>query len=128
MKTFRQQIAEVDRKIDAVRDEMLKLEEVEPMDASSWQAAWDRHPDMHKAELDLFHHRGKLQLLRDESEAQELARLSASSKRFESKAAIKHNHVFTYLYDCKQSAKLLGFKDLASHYERGLNEFRLATA
>ena len=31
------------------------------MSASSWQAAWDRHPDLHAKERELFRQRGELQ-------------------------------------------------------------------
>ena len=58
-------IASIDRQIDQVRLALQTLEPVRIYSAGSWQAAWDRHPELRAREDELFTQRGALQQQRD---------------------------------------------------------------
>lgn len=60
------EISRIDREIDLVRKELRGREKVRPMSAASWQAAWDKHPDLRLREVELFGRRGVAQKERDE--------------------------------------------------------------
>ena len=48
------QIREIDRKVDAIHRKMRTLETIDLYSAASWQAAWDKHPDLHSQEAELY--------------------------------------------------------------------------
>lgn len=58
-------ISQIDKQIDAVRAELRRRETVKPLSAASWQAAWDRHPELREQETNLFRQRGVAQQERD---------------------------------------------------------------
>lgn len=58
-------IVRIDRDIDAIRRQMKKLEDIDPMSAESWQAAWDRRPSLRARRDELFRRRGHMQVVRD---------------------------------------------------------------
>jgi hypothetical protein len=55
------QIKVIDRKVDAIHRKMRRLETIDLYSAASWQAAWDKHPDLHSQEAELYRQRGNLQ-------------------------------------------------------------------
>ena len=55
------QIREIDRKVDAIHRKMRTLETIDLYSAASWQAAWDKHPDLHSQEAELYRQRGGIQ-------------------------------------------------------------------
>jgi hypothetical protein len=55
------QIREIDRKVDAIHRKMRRLETIDPYSAASWQAAWDKHLDLHSQEVELYRQRGGIQ-------------------------------------------------------------------
>lgn len=64
-------IKQIDQRIDEVRAELLSRETVDQLDAESWQAAWDRHPELRAQETELFRQRGFAQ--QEQAEADERA-------------------------------------------------------
>jgi len=58
--TSAMQIRAIDRKIDRIHAKLRKLETIDPMSAESWQAAWDKHPDLHAKEKALYRQRGEV--------------------------------------------------------------------
>lgn len=118
------EIRTVDRELNAIYAQMWRLEKIKPFSPESWQAAWDKHPDLHQAEHALFVKRGRLQLIRDEARSKVAAKERIASKRAEVKSATKRSGVFQYLYDCKESARRLGFPELVSYYSGGLETYR----
>ncbi len=62
------QINRIDAEITAVQNRLCQLETVDEMDAGSWQAAWDRHPNLYARHSDLYRQRGVAQLERDNLE------------------------------------------------------------
>lgn len=58
-------ISQIDRQIDAIRKEIIRRVGVRPLNASDWQAAWDRNPQLRKQETELFRARGVAQKERD---------------------------------------------------------------
>lgn len=71
-----QQIAKIDRQIDAIRAELFARGErtTRLTDALFWQAAWDRHPDLRDRDKELLRERGQAQLERDLHEERQLSR------------------------------------------------------
>lgn len=69
MASPRQQIAAIDKQIDANRAALQRLETFDQYDAGSWQAAWDRQPDLRDRETTLFQQRALLQIARDTADA-----------------------------------------------------------
>lgn len=61
----------IDKRIDAVRAELLRNETVDELSAASWQAAWDKQRALHAIELSLFLRRGEAQDARDGAAAKE---------------------------------------------------------
>lgn len=55
-------IAQIDKQLDAVTGNLKKLEFIDEMSAASWQAAWDKHPDLYETHTELYRQRGVLQL------------------------------------------------------------------
>ena len=55
------QIKVIDRKVDAIHRKMRRLETIDLYSAASWQAAWDKHPDLYSQEVELYRQRGNLQ-------------------------------------------------------------------
>lgn len=55
-------IAQIDLAIDRIHRKLRRLETIDPMSAESWQNAWDRHPDLHQQEHDLYRLRGIAQI------------------------------------------------------------------
>lgn len=47
-------IARIDQEIDAVRSELNARETIDQLSATSWQAAWDMHPELRAQEQALF--------------------------------------------------------------------------
>jgi predicted HNH restriction endonuclease len=122
--TARQQIAAIDKDLTAIYRQMRKLEKIDQMSADSWQAAWNKHPDLHKAEHQLYVQRGALQEIVAIADSKIVARRESTKKRQESKSAIKRTRVFQYVYDCKEAAGLLGFTELSKYYALGLDGLR----
>lgn len=77
----RTQIAALDQQIDAIHDELRRLEKIRPMSAASWQRAWDRHPDMQEKERALYVQRGQLQLARDAEDWKEAQKAANAERR-----------------------------------------------
>lgn len=77
MATTAKRISEIDRRIDAIRAELNRREKIDAQSSASWQRAWDRHPDLRAAEIELFRARGHLQIVRDEA----AAKMAAAQKR-----------------------------------------------
>lgn len=125
--TTQQKIAKIDRKITTIQKQLRKREIVDLISAPSWQAAWDKHPDMKEAEAALYRRRGQLQIVVGAAQAKIGARQDFTRKRAESKSARKRTAVFEYLHNCKQAAKLLGFYELVQYYTLGLDELRRAS-
>jgi len=67
--TPRQQLAAIDRRIDAIHAELCRLETIDQFSASSWQEAWDKHPDLRAEERALYLSRYDAQQARDEEMA-----------------------------------------------------------
>jgi hypothetical protein len=61
----RQQIITIDKQINATIRVLLLRIRVKPTDAAAWQAAWDRHPDLHSQYRGLYAMRGRAQQERD---------------------------------------------------------------
>lgn len=73
--TPRQQIAEIDKLIDANRATMLRRLRFNPsLSAFDWQRAWDRCPDLYARERSLFRQRGIAQQARDEQDRKDWQR------------------------------------------------------
>lgn len=70
---IKKQIRNIDKEVDAITAELEKLETIDPMSAESWQAAWDKHPDLFQRFNLLFRRRGTLQAERDEAEERQIA-------------------------------------------------------
>lgn len=66
-------IPQIDRDITAIQRQIKRLERPAPT-PKSWQAAWDKHPDLHAQETALFRERGLAQRERDEREAAQASR------------------------------------------------------
>lgn len=64
----RQVIAQIDRQISQIHFGLEVLETIDPFSAASWQAAWDKHPEMQAQERELYRQRGVAQLERDNQE------------------------------------------------------------
>lgn len=71
------QISEIDRDITTIHKELRRLEKIKPFDAASWQAAWDKHPDLWERERALYRERGAAQKVRDDA----AYRLAMAGKR-----------------------------------------------
>lgn len=71
MPTPRQQIAAIDKLIDANRAAMIRCAAFNPRTAQEWQALWDRFPTYHARERGLFHQRGIAQFERDQADLAE---------------------------------------------------------
>jgi len=54
IETAIRKVGAVDKRIDAVRAELIRNETVDEMDCGSWQRAWDRHPVLRAIERSLF--------------------------------------------------------------------------
>src|SRR6185503_21082806 len=67
------QIVGVDKAVDAITKKLRSLERIDQMSAGSWQAAWDKHPDLFRRFNLLYRRRGMLQAQRDEIEQAELS-------------------------------------------------------
>lgn len=63
--TPRQQIASLDKQIDAIRRELLSRAGRRLETAGEWQDAWYRHPDLRNREVEMFRQRGLAQQERD---------------------------------------------------------------
>ena len=61
--TTKQRIHQIDRQVNAIHHRLRQLEAIDPMSAASWQAAWDKHSDLHQREAALYLERGLLQRL-----------------------------------------------------------------
>lgn len=61
--TPQQQINQIDKNITAIHHYMRQLEKIDPFSAVSWQAAWDKHPDLRQKVNEFLHRRD---CLRDE--------------------------------------------------------------
>lgn len=59
-------ISRIDQEIDGVHRELRRLESIDRLSAQSWQRAWDKHPELHARERDLYRQRGVAQQERDE--------------------------------------------------------------
>lgn len=70
----RQQIASIDKQIDATRKELVRRVRARPHSTSDWQAAWDRHPELRAQEIELFRQRGITQRERDMADHQAFMR------------------------------------------------------
>lgn len=67
--TAAERIDQIDRQINIVRWELhIRVPLIDTLSAASWQAAWDRHPDLSAREDALFRQRGIAQRERDEAE------------------------------------------------------------
>lgn len=124
--TANQQIAAIDKEITSIHRQMKKLEKIDPMSSESWQAAWDKHPDLQQQETALFRKRGQFQVVRDEQRSKIVAKQLFAERIRETKAAKKHTGIFQYLFDCSESAKTLGFPELSAWYSSGLQTLREA--
>lgn len=54
-------IKAIDRRVGRIHAKLRKLETINLMSAESWQAAWDKHPDLYQKERALYRQRGELQ-------------------------------------------------------------------
>lgn len=59
------QIRQIDRNIDGIRSALYARGRFDNLSAHGWQLAWDRNPDLHARETELFRQRGELQQQRD---------------------------------------------------------------
>lgn len=66
-------IGQIDKQIDLLHATLFALEKPK-MTAESWQAAWDRHPEMQKRDRELFAQRAAARQERDERAARAIAR------------------------------------------------------
>ena len=85
-------ISQIDKEITAIGRQLRRLEKINPTSAASWQAAWDKHPDLHAQEKALYRERGEAQQIRDEKaskEAMRVARIDNAKQRKESAAKFK---------------------------------------
>ena len=119
-------IRNIDKQIDAIRTQLLAAETVDQLSAESWQAAWDKRPDLRQAETELFIRRGELQSLRDMASAKDAAKKAAAENRKEARIANKNFHVWEYLHDRSNGAQLLGLPVLAEWYGGGLATIKAA--
>jgi hypothetical protein len=62
-------VTQIDKDITANHRHLRRLERIKPMSAASWQAAWDKHPDLWERERALYLERGLAQKARDETAA-----------------------------------------------------------
>lgn len=62
-------ISKLDVEITGVTRELRKRERIDRLSSASWQAAWDKHPDLHTRHSDLYRQRGEAQLQYAEQEA-----------------------------------------------------------
>jgi hypothetical protein len=61
-----QQINLIDKRIDGVRLELFRrVGRFNTFCSWGWQLAWDRNPDLHARQTDLYRQRGELQQIRD---------------------------------------------------------------
>lgn len=75
----RKMIAAIDRRIDAVREELLRnCPPADEMSAHAWQRAWDSYPGLQGIERSLYARRGHWQTIRNE--AQYMARRAAERR------------------------------------------------
>ena len=58
----------LDGVIDQINARLRTLETIDEMSAASWQAAWDKHPELRAATQSLYAQRGELQRQRDQGE------------------------------------------------------------
>ena len=68
------EIVQIDRQIDANRRELKARETFDRFSSEGWQAAWDKHPDLHARECDLFRQRGEAQIEQARIEAERVVR------------------------------------------------------
>lgn len=71
----------IDRQIDQVRLALEMLECVKPFSAESWQAAWDKHPELRAQEKELFRQRGEAQRDRAAAEHRNAMREARTKRR-----------------------------------------------
>lgn len=81
-RTPRQAISAIDRQIDANRAALIRRLGFAPqVSAAEWQRAWDRCPDLHQREHELYRQRGQLQRQRDLADDAIYRRQLASERR-----------------------------------------------
>lgn len=88
---LRAQIAQVDKLIDANRNAVLLRVGHALRNCHNWQMAWDRNPDLHQRERELFAQRGALQQQAAELEFKEWQhekRAKAAKARAERRAEL----------------------------------------
>lgn len=73
-------IAAIDRQVDQVTFQLCIVEDVDTLDAGSWQAAWDKHPDLDAKFRSLFSERGAAQQARDALEYKTRIRKARSAR------------------------------------------------
>lgn len=76
----RQQIAAIDKQIDATVRVLLLRIKIRPTDAAGWQTAWDRNPDLHSQHLGLYAQRGRAQQERDAEDHRTFVRAKRRKK------------------------------------------------
>lgn len=74
-------VSQIDHEITAIHKVIRKLERIDLYSAASWQAAWDKHPELRERETELFRRRGFAQLERDEKAAK-IALAAARKARY----------------------------------------------
>lgn len=86
--TPHQQIALIDRQIDVTRWELhLRCPLIDTLSAASWQAAWDRNPQISARSDELYRQRGIAQQARDEAEHKTWQAQQRAARRTSRKAA-----------------------------------------
>ena len=80
-------IAQIDKDIAANHRQMRRLEKIDLCSAASWQAAWDKHPDLRARDDALYLERGDAQQARDEAAYKAAMRARRQTKRA---AKIRH--------------------------------------
>jgi len=78
--TPRQEIARIDRQIDGLIRDVIKLVGYEPEGPEGWQEAWDAHPEHYNVRCGLYLTRGLFQIERDRQEAVTSARQPRAKK------------------------------------------------
>lgn len=81
-KSPRQQIAAIDKLIDGARLELhRRVGKFNRLDASAWQLAWDRNPDLQSRERELLRQRGEAQRKRAMADHQAFMRSKPRTAR-----------------------------------------------
>lgn len=73
-------IQRLDRKINAVRREMLRREKIDQQSWRSWGEAWERQPELCRRDRNLFWLRGEFQIQRGAIEAREADRAARTRR------------------------------------------------